>query len=247
MQNIKRINDPMLWKVLSEEKKDNDTIYNVEIGSISNYFQEGALTLKMSRDIFEKILLGEYRIEKCPYEDNLIKIYDEDDDEISSFNYINNKKTIKISSNYSYPNGNNINIRMVLRKEDNQSDFSLDDIFKNNDYNFDIVAIVNKLKEISSSYQEKSLNVIILNNTLSREVKYKKGKLCYYSSRGLYYGTLEYSVCIDNGMINIHMPSMVGDTPGYEVLSSEKEVISSLDNNINMRHKSLTKKPDERK
>ena len=85
MGSIKNIFDVKRWRVLLEgenKKNPDDTIVELEIGNCCDYQLDEQLCIFMSKSVYEKCKSGDYFIEKKPYSDELIKIFDSEGNEI---------------------------------------------------------------------------------------------------------------------------------------------------------------------
>lgn len=72
------------WNILKEGKHraNGKTVYNVQVGEWDDYCSEGHLTVLMLKDVYDKIMSGEYQVVSQPYSQPPILVTDKNNRKI---------------------------------------------------------------------------------------------------------------------------------------------------------------------
>ena len=81
MGSIRWINNPKEWRIVREGNSKitkGDYVYQMEVGVCDDMWSMGSILEILSKENYEKILDGTYRIARFPYNEQTIIIFDED-------------------------------------------------------------------------------------------------------------------------------------------------------------------------
>ena len=81
MGSIRRINNPKEWEIVREGNSKitkGDYVYQMEVGVCDDEWSVGPILEILSKENYENLLDGTYRIESFPYNEQTIIIFDKD-------------------------------------------------------------------------------------------------------------------------------------------------------------------------